>query len=75
MKDGTKSVGNGNGFKLGGNSLIHRNYVSYCLSAMNLQKGFDQNNGTGELELYNCTAFGNLNTANGNSQVRKLVIQ
>ncbi len=66
LKDGSVSAGNGNGFKLGGNSLIHRNIVMNCLSALNLSKGFDQNNGSGAATLYNCTAYGNLNSGNGN---------
>lgn len=59
LKSGAASVGNGNGFKLGGNSLIHDQVVINCLSVLNRSKGFDYNNNKGTMEIYNCTAYGN----------------
>ena len=59
LKDGSASQGNGNGFKLGGNSLIHDQTVMNCLSALNRAKGFDYNNNVGSMVLYNCTGYGN----------------
>jgi len=57
-------AGNGNGFKLGGNSVATPNTVTNCLSfsnAGNGGKGFDENNNLAGQTLYNCTAFGNKN--------------
>jgi len=55
--------GNGNGFKLGGNSgaiITKANHVlKNCLAFQNVHKGFDQNSGEGGITLYNCTGYGN----------------
>jgi hypothetical protein len=61
LKDGVTrySSMNGNGFKMGGNGMVHNFIVSNCLSFDNYAKGFDQNNGTGSLTILNCTAFRN----------------
>lgn len=70
LKDGSKSSGNGNGFKLGGTQggasgpFIHRQLLVRCLSVKNLQKGFDYNNNAGSMTLYNCTGMGNGGTGN-----------
>jgi hypothetical protein len=61
-KDGTASLGNGNGFKMGGsdNKLLEHNFILYnCLSFDNRVKGFDQNNNKGSMTLINCTGYHN----------------
>jgi len=62
LKDGTHPYSgmNGNGFKMGGNHMVHNFIVKNCLSFNNYSKGFDQNNGTGSLTIINCTAFKNV---------------
>jgi hypothetical protein len=62
LKSGAASVGNGNGFKMGGSDnkdLRHNAILKNCLSFSNRVKGFDQNNNKGSMTLYNCTAFSN----------------
>jgi hypothetical protein len=63
LMDGSPSVGNGNGFKMGGSdspSLLRHNLVlTNCVAFDNRVKGFDQNNNKGSMTLYNCTAFRN----------------
>lgn len=62
LKDGSASVGNGNGFKLGGSKStqsMHNFTVIRCLSFYNRVKGYDQNNNKGNITLYNCTSFSN----------------
>jgi hypothetical protein len=64
LKDGSKSTGNGNGFKMGGedtktDSLCHDVTCINCLCFGNLVKGFDQNNDAGNMTWINCTAFNN----------------
>jgi hypothetical protein len=49
--------GNGNGFKLGGNSTKHHVILYNCLSVGNRVKGFDQNSNAGKMEIYNCTSY------------------
>ncbi len=59
-KTGAEGSGNGNGFKLGGSSgkdQRHNAILRRCLSFDNLQKGFDQNNNTGNMTMLNCTGF------------------
>ena len=51
--------GNGNGFKLGGQEVPGHHLVTNCISFDNMVKGFDQNNNTGGLTIYNCTGFRN----------------
>jgi hypothetical protein len=58
-KNMTASVGNGNGFKMGGNNELHDATLRNCLSVYNRVKGFDQNNNNGSMTLYNCTAYKN----------------
>ncbi len=57
MSDGT-NAGNGNGFKMGGDSLPgnHKLYNSFAFD--NKAKGLDSNSGP-NIELYNCTSFNN----------------
>lgn len=52
-------VGNGNGFKVGGNYTIALHTVTNCLSFDNVVKGFDQNHNAGGVTLYNCIAWRN----------------
>jgi hypothetical protein len=52
-------AGNGNGFKVGGAAKQANHRVTQCAAFANPVKGFDQNNNTGGLTLYNDTAFGN----------------
>lgn len=65
LKSGIASSGNGNGFKMGGGDnsnsshLEHNMILKKCLSFDNRVKGFDQNNNTGSMTLYNCTAYRN----------------
>lgn len=59
LKSGVASVGNGNGFKMGGNNETHDATLTRCLSAYNRVKGFDQNNNNGSMILYNCTGYKN----------------
>jgi len=62
LKDGSASLGNGNGFKLGGSKStqsMHNFTVIHCLSFYNRVKGYDQNNNKGNITLYNCTSFSN----------------
>ncbi len=57
LSDGT-NAGNGNGFKMGGDSLPgnHKLYNSFAYD--NKAKGLDSNSGP-NIELYNCTTFNN----------------
>ena len=52
-------TGNGNGFKLGGDFVPGPHVVTNCVSFDNVIKGFDQNNNTAGVTLYNCTSFRN----------------
>ncbi len=58
-KDMTASSGNGNGLKMGGNQELHDVVLRNCLAVYNRSKGFDQNNNTGSMILYNCTGYKN----------------
>jgi hypothetical protein len=65
LKSGLPSVGNGNGYKLGGgdngnaDSLRHNMILAHCLAFDNRVKGYDQNNNRGSMTLLNCTAYRN----------------
>ncbi|MBI5475252.1 MAG: right-handed parallel beta-helix repeat-containing protein [Ignavibacteriales bacterium] len=52
-------VGNGNGFKVGGNYTIAPHRLNNCVSFDNVVKGFDQNHNAGGVTLYNCIAWRN----------------
>ncbi len=70
------NMGNGNGFKLGGNYSTHNVDVINCLSAQNTVKGFDQNNNNGTMTLYNNTAYNNGNDYGfNNSSYGTLIIK
>jgi hypothetical protein len=54
--------GNGNGFKLGGNYVATHHIVKNCVSfdnAGNTGRGFDENNDTAGITVYNCVAYRN----------------
>lgn len=62
LKDGSKSSGNGNGFKMGGSddkTLMHDFILKNCISFDNLVKGFDQNNNKGSMTLINRSGYRN----------------
>jgi hypothetical protein len=54
--------GNGNGFKVGGSKnkdVAQRNILRNCIAFANVVKGFDQNNNTGGITVYNCVSYSN----------------
>jgi len=62
LKDGSPSVGNGNGYKTGGSDtkdLMHNVVLTRCLAFDNRVKGFDQNNNRGSITIYHGTAYRN----------------
>lgn len=52
-------VGNGNGFKLGGNKALQRNRIVQSVAFGHPNKGFDQNSNTGGVTLLNNTSYQN----------------
>lgn len=56
----TNFQGDGNGFKLGGNYIPAAHIVKNCVAFDNVAKGFDQNNNTAGITLYNNTGWRNL---------------
>jgi hypothetical protein len=52
-------AGDGNGFKLGGNNFADPHKIIRSVAFDNPNKGFDQNNNTSGITLYNNTAWGN----------------
>ncbi len=61
-------AGNGNGFKVGGNYQEANHLLIKCLAYEHPNKGFDQNNNTGGLTIYNCTSYKNgINFGLGNN--------
>lgn len=62
LKNGTKGLGDGNGFKTGGSDdklLKHNAIYKNCIAAGNAAKGFDHNSNRGEVTIYNCSAYAN----------------
>ena len=57
MSDGT-NAGNGNGFKMGGDSLPGNHKIYNSIAYDNKAKGIDSNSGP-NIEVYNCTSFNN----------------
>lgn len=51
--------GDGNGFKVGGNFVPASHRLTRCVAFDNKAKGFDQNNNTAGVTIYNCTAWRN----------------
>jgi hypothetical protein len=52
-------AGNGNGFKVGGNSKLANHKLTNCVAWGQPGKGFDQNNNTGGITIYNSTGYKN----------------
>jgi hypothetical protein len=62
LKGGGASLGNGNGFKMGGSddkTLMHNIILKRCIAFDNRSKGFDQNSNKGSMTLYNCSGYNN----------------
>ncbi len=63
LKDGTRSKGDGNGFKLGGCNdeamRRHNSTLTDCISADNWLKGYDRNSTVGSMTLTGCIACRN----------------
>lgn len=60
--------GNGNGFKVGGNYQEANHVLTNCVAFDHPNKGFDQNNNSGGITIYNCTSYRNgRNYGMGNS--------
>ena len=62
LKNGTKGLGDGNGFKTGGSDdklLKHNAKYTNCIAAGNVEDGFDHNSNRGEVTIYNCSAYAN----------------
>jgi len=55
----TNFAGDGNGFKLGGNYFPDPHKIIRSVAFDNVNKGFDQNNNTAGITVYNNTAWGN----------------
>lgn len=54
---GYGAVGNGNGFKVGGDDSLENNVLRHCVAFGNPLKGFDQNSNTGGMVLEHCTGY------------------
>lgn len=63
LKDGKRSKGDGNGFKLGGCDKValrrHNATLINCIAADNWLKGFDRNSTIGSMTLTGCMAYHN----------------
>lgn len=82
LKDGTRSAGDGNGFKTGGSDLKdlrHNATYKNCISVNNFANGFDQNSNRGIVTIYNCSAYNNLKNnyffSSGSNPLDKLIIK
>lgn len=53
------NLGNGNGFKMGGQYTDHKILIHHCLAVANRERGFDQNNNGGTMWVYNNTGYAN----------------
>lgn len=53
------NLGNGNGFKMGGQGTDHKILIHHSLAIGNYARGFDQNNNGGTMWVYNNTAYDN----------------
>ena len=60
LEDGTPSKGNGNGFKMGGESITGHHVVINSIAFDNRMKGIDSNS-CPDIEAYNCISFNNGN--------------
>ncbi|WNG20236.1 pectate lyase [Cystobacter fuscus] len=52
-------TGNGNGFKIGGNAKQANHQLTNCVAFGQPKKGFDQNNNSGGVSIYNSIAYKN----------------
>ncbi|MBQ7943402.1 MAG: hypothetical protein IJ326_04995, partial [Lachnospiraceae bacterium] len=52
------NAGNGNGFKMGGDSMPGQHVLENCIAFFNKAKGLDSNSGP-DIQLYNCVTFDN----------------
>ena len=57
LEDGT-NAGNGNGFKLGGDSMSGKHVLENCVAFDNKAKGIDSNS-CPDINVINCTTFNN----------------
>lgn len=57
LEDGT-NAGNGNGFKLGGSSMVGAHELRNSIAYNNKAKGIDSNS-CPDIQVYNCTTFNN----------------
>ena len=60
LEDGKASKGNGNGFKMGGESITGHHVVINSIAFENRMKGIDSNS-CPDIEAYNCISFNNGN--------------
>lgn len=58
-RDGSHTGGDGNGFKLGGGEGSGGHTAQWCLSYANYNTGFNANNASEGVTVYNCTAYKN----------------
>ncbi len=69
------NLGNGNGFKMGGQYTDHKILIHHSLAVANNARGFDQNNNGGTMWVYNNTGYDNgvnfgFTTAYGTDELR-----
>ena len=69
------NMGNGNGFKMGGQYTNHKILIHHSLAVANNARGFDQNNNGGTMWVYNNTGYDNdvnfgFTTAYGTDELR-----
>ena len=58
LEDGTASKGNGNGFKMGGESITGHHVIKNSVAFDNRMKGIDSNS-CPDIEAYNCISYNN----------------
>ncbi len=61
LANGSRSNGDGNGFKVGGNYVVGNHLVENCISFDNYKYGYHQNNNMGKVTIYNSIGFDNNN--------------
>ncbi|HEY6143580.1 MAG TPA: right-handed parallel beta-helix repeat-containing protein [Flavobacterium sp.] len=70
------NLGNGNGFKVGGDFTAHNVTLNRCLAVGNSANGFDKNNNAGNIYIYNGTSYkNNANYGFGNVNYATLTIK
>ena len=60
LENGTASKGNGNGFKMGGESITGHHVIINSIAYNNRMKGIDSNS-CPDIEVYNCISYNNGN--------------